>query len=97
MKYRLIEIEHQRYLALDHDLLQRPILKCDHSFYPDAIGKLYSEEEINPELWHTDVYAVKTKKSRCCGMCDGYSDICVTDMVCEAHKTTGCELCYGKR
>ena len=38
-----------------------------------------------------------TPKSRCCGRCDGVNDICVTDMVCEEHKTRGCEICYGAR
>lgn len=40
---------------------------------------------------------INTKKSRCCGRCDGINDICVTDMVCELHNERGCELCYGMR
>jgi hypothetical protein len=36
-------------------------------------------------------------KSRCCGRCDGNSDECVADMVCEEHKRQGCEKCYGSR
>ena len=35
-------------------------------------------------------------KSRCCGRCGG-EDECVADMICETHKTMGCEICYGPR
>lgn len=34
------------------------------------------------------------KQSRCCGRCDGVNDLCVTDMVCDEHNITGCEICF---
>ena len=37
------------------------------------------------------------KNSRCCGMCDGVNDLCVSDTVCYKHNIIGCEECYGKR
>ena len=40
---------------------------------------------------------LSSRKSRCCGRCDGVNDICVGDMVCEEHGTMGCEICYGER
>ena len=40
---------------------------------------------------------VALPKSRCCGMCDGVNDICVTDMICQKHSEEGCEICYGSR
>lgn len=35
------------------------------------------------------------KVSRCCGRCDGVNDVCVTDIICEKHNDTGCEICFG--
>lgn len=40
---------------------------------------------------------MRKQKSRCCGRCDGVTDECVTDMVCNTHSTEGCETCYGSR
>ncbi|ANW96724.1 hypothetical protein AXE80_10760 [Wenyingzhuangia fucanilytica] len=37
------------------------------------------------------------KQNRCCGRCDGVHDICVSDMICKEHNTSGCEHCYGPR
>lgn len=37
------------------------------------------------------------KRSRCCGRCNGWDDICVADTVCEPHKEMGCEVCFGAR
>lgn len=42
--------------------------------------------------------APKTKtKNRCCGRCNGFDDICITDTECKDHKELGCEICFGPR
>ena len=37
------------------------------------------------------------KISRCCGRCDGVTDICHADRICKNHNETGCEICFGAR
>ena len=37
------------------------------------------------------------RKSRCCGRCDGVSDLCVADTICDDHSIMGCEECFGPR
>ncbi len=60
------------------------------------------EEDKKHGLWFGNdvgVWRVKTKpkKSRCCGRCNGYHDLCVDDMECVEHNITGCEKCFGPR
>lgn len=39
----------------------------------------------------------QTKKSRCCGRCDGVNDLCHADRICGKHNDMGCEICFGER
>jgi hypothetical protein len=39
----------------------------------------------------------QTKKSRCCGRCDGINDLCHADRICKNHDNIGCEICFGER
>ena len=51
---------------------------------PAVLGEELTLQEILP----------KQKKTRCCGRCDGVSDICYADLECEAHYTLGCRICW---
>jgi hypothetical protein len=43
-----------------------------------------------------ETYNFERKPSRCCGRCDGVHDICVSDVICNKHNQTGCEVCWPK-
>ncbi len=60
------------------------------------IAEAMSNERFNRFKPKPD-YEFTEPESRCCGRCNGTDDICVADRVCEPHKITGCEICYGKR
>lgn len=53
--------------------------------------KKQADEFVNEEV------EVPSKRSRCCGRCDGVNDLCVADTVCDAHEVLGCEVCFGLR
>lgn len=76
-----------------------------------ASGMVKEDERITPlkesveqrlERLERDVDRICSRSrsfqpSRCCGRCDGVSDICVVDKVCDLHKVEGCEICFGAK
>lgn len=81
------------------EYIEQTVESLNHNRYAAyKFAKRYGllQETVKPVLFHFETYNTMTQ-SRCCGRCDGVNDICVSDMICEAHNVTGCEDCYGKR
>lgn len=57
----------------------------------------YCSGDISGKQFTDAIDSTLIYKSRCCGMCDGVNDICVSDMICDDHNIMGCESCYGER
>jgi len=65
----------------------------------DPFGSWAIANQMNKGVGKVSLPIVETPRivSRCCGICDGYHDECVTDMVCDECEVTGCEKCFGPR
>lgn len=78
--------EHWRNQQAMHERLRKLGWRVEVAFGAEQAKEIFLK--YNP---------VPKKKSRCCGMCNGIDDICVTDMVCDDHEIEGCEVCFGER